>query len=124
MITEAPKESRYLNATQIDAVKSELEKVEDNFTNFGGILSLIDTFVRNNETADSEYEALYKLVRHMEGLIAANASFDPTISSTFPLISAISIYDFLVFVGVVSFEDFKQMRNNGNFMNKGGIPKA
>ena len=118
---------KYLTLTQIDAIKDELEHIDGSVEGFVRLTSLIDHYVRVNGTADGEYEAMYTLVTTLDIMQSTTLSYDDVVKATYPILSAISIYDFLLITGVLSTDDIKQFKDGTLYpFNKkgGGLPQA
>ena len=111
----AETKNKYLQESQIEDVKSELESLPDNIDGFVRLLTMIDGFVRANGTADGEYEAIFTLVTPLA-----------VMQSTFPFLAAIGFYDYLLLTGVLSAEEIKRFKGHGNFpfSGAGGTPQA
>ena len=117
--------SKYLSQSQIDHAKEELEAIGNNFDDFVNVLALIDRYVKNNETADDRYNALYRLLTGIDGALKMGEAFDEPIRATLPLISGIAFYDYLVLTGVLTSADLQNLATNPiHGMNRGGIPQA
>lgn len=115
---------RYLEQSQIDHIKEELETMPETMEGFAHLLTIIDNYVRVNARVDGEYEALFTLVTTLDVMQSSQMDYDQSVSATYPLLSAIAFYDYLMATGVISTEDLRQMKGNpfGTFDN--GIPKA
>ena len=117
--------SKYLTQDQIDAAKEELEHMGENVQNFVNLLTMIDRFVRANDQADAEYEAMYTLVTTLDLMQSSTMTYDPTVATTFPILSAIAVYDYLLVTGVLSAADISQFKNGSlNPFGGGGVAKA
>lgn len=121
----ADRKYRYLEQSQIDHIKEELEQMPDSMEGFAHLLSIIDHYVRVNERADGEYEALFTLVTTLDVMQSSQMDYDQNVSATYPLLSAIAFYDYLMTTGVLTPDDIRQMKGNpfGAFPDN-GIPKA
>lgn len=116
---------QYLQQEQINSVKAELESMGDSPEAFANLLTTIDRFVRANGTADHEYEAIFTLVNTLNVLQSNQFEYDALVKTTFPFLSAISFYDYLLVTGVLSADDVKQIKSGiNNPFNQGGIPTA
>ncbi len=123
---EQAEQKRYLEQSQIDSVKSELETMGDSPEAFAQLLTTIDRFVRANGTVDHEYEAIFTLVNTLDVLQSTQFTFDALVQKTFPFLSAISFYDYLLVTGVLSAEDVKLIKTGveNPFHSNGGTPTA
>ena len=116
---------RYLEQSQIDHIKEELEKMPESMEGFAHLLTIIDHYVRVNERADGEYEALFTLVTTLDVMQSNQMDYDQNVSATYPLLSAIAFYDYLMTTGVISPEDLRQFKANGfGIIPDSGIPQA
>ena len=118
--------SKYLQRSQIDAIKMEMDSMEEGNEGFVRLFSMIDNYIRINGTADGEYEAVFTLVTTLDLMQSSQMDYDASIKATFPIISAISFYDYLVVTGVLTPDDVKKFREGlgDHFPNGGGIPTA
>lgn len=117
--------SKYLTQDQIDAAKEELEHMGENVQDFVNLLTMIDRFVRANDLADAEYEAIYTLVTTLDLMQSSTMTYNPPVTTTFPILSAIAVYDYLLITGVLSSADISVFKNGSlNPFGGGGIPKA
>ena len=121
----ADRKYRYLEQSQIDHIKEELEKMPDSKEGFAQLLTIIDHYVRVNASVDGEYEALFTLVTTLDVMQSSQMDYDKDVSATYPLLSAIAFYDYLMTTGVLSAEDLRQFKGGpfGVFPDN-GIPKA
>lgn len=119
-------EYRYLSQSQIDHIKSEFDKLGDNMEQMAGLLSLIDRYVRQNGKADGEYEALFTVVSTLDIMQSSQMEYEEVIKATYPILSAISFYDYLMMTGVLNPGDLHQLQDGAKFpfQGKGGIPTA
>ena len=115
---------RYLEQSQIDHVKEELEKMPETMEGFAHLLTIIDNYVRVNARVDGEYEALFTLVTTLDVMQSSQMDYDQSVSATYPLLSAIAFYDYLMTTGVISPEDLRQIKGNPFGAFDSGIPKA
>lgn len=123
---ETKPDGKYLTLTQVDAIKDELNKLDGSADGFLRLLSMIDHYVRVNGTADGEYEALYTVVTTLDIMQSTKMGYDEIVKATFPILSAISIYDYFMLTGVLSAEDIQQFKDGAlyPFNKKPGIAKA
>ena len=122
----AETKNKYLQESQIENVKSELESLPDNIDGFVRLLTMIDGFVRANGTADGEYEAIFTLVTTLDVMQSSQMEYDAVVKSTFPILAAIGFYDYLLLTGVLSAEEIKRFKGHANFpfSGAGGTPQA
>ncbi|MCR5348240.1 MAG: hypothetical protein K6E59_01365 [Bacilli bacterium] len=116
---ELAETSKYLTQLQIDAAKEELERMGENVQDVVGLLTTIDHYVRANGKADAEYEAIFTLVTTLDLMQSTTMNYDDAVKVTYPILSAIGIYDFLLVTGVLSPTDVKQFKD-GKFAPFGG----
>ena len=116
---------RYLSQSQIDHIKEVLEGMGENPENFTELLTLVDHYVRANGKADGEYEALFTLLTTLDVMQSSQMEYSQAVRSTYPILTAISYYDFLITTGVLSSEDIRHFRDTA-FVNGGrnGTPVA
>lgn len=117
---------KYLEESQIEAIKAELESMEESTDGFVRLFSLIDHYVRVNGTADGEYEAIFTLVTTLDLMQSSQMEYDNVVKSTYPILSAISFYDYLVVTGVLTTEEIKRFKGslNSQFPGSSGVPQA
>ena len=115
---------RYLEQSQIDHIKEELEKMPETMEGFAHLLTIIDNYVRVNSRVDGEYEALFNLVTTLDVMQSTHMDYDNAVSNTFPLLSAIAFYDYLMATGVISPEDIQHLKSNQFGFPGNGVPKA
>lgn len=125
-VMEEPNAKQYLEQSQIDSVKAELEGMTDSPEAFSRLLTTIDRFVRANGTADCEYEAIFTLVNTLDVLQSSQMNYDNLVKTTFPFLSAIGFYDYLLVTGVLNADEVKQIKTGiaNPFGRSGGIPTA
>ena len=121
-----PLNTRYLEPSQIEAIKAELETMSDNLDGFARLLATIDNLVRSNGTADGEYDAIFTLVTTLDLMQSSQMDYDAVVKSTYPILSAISFYDYLLVTGVLSAEDVRRFKdaNIYSFNSGNGPAKA
>ena len=113
---------RYLTADQLDAVREQLTKVGENTDAFLALALTVDSFVRNNNRADAEYEAIYTVIQTLDLMQSNQLEYTPTVRNTLPFLTALAFYDYLLITGVIAPEELKKM--GVNFGPMGGTPTA
>ena len=100
----------YLSRSQIEIIKAKLEP-NGTPANQLGVLSLIDSFVNSNEKKTPEYTALVESIQKSNTLLSAAYQYPEMVKSTLPVIVALSFYNLLVLVGVISDADIIELQN-------------
>lgn len=117
--------SRYLSQSQIDHVKDELNSLGKDFEGFQDVLSLIDRYVRTNETADEAYDTFFGIVTKINEALPVSAELEDTIRATVPMLSGIAFYDYLILTGILTAGDLQTIASGPmSKFNPGGIPQA
>ncbi|MCF0112954.1 MAG: hypothetical protein HUJ60_03155 [Bacilli bacterium] len=100
----------YLSRSQIEIIKAKLEP-NGTPANQLEVLSLIDSFVSSNEKKTPEYTALVESIQKSNTLLSAAYQYPEMVKSTLPVIVALSFYNLLVLVGVISDADIIELQN-------------
>ena len=105
--------SKYLTSSQIEMlrVKANEIKEEEIKTARIGVIVLADSFVRENGTADAEYDAFYS---YFQSLISVNSEqyhYDQSVMMVMPLIFLLTFFQYFVLLGVYSEKDMASMGN-------------
>ena len=100
----------YLSRSQIEIIKAKLEP-NGTPANQLEVLSLIDSFVSSNEKKTPEYTALVESIQKSNTLLSAAYQYPEMGKSTLPVIVALSFYNLLVLVGVISDADIIELQN-------------
>ena len=122
LFSETPEEdSKYLTIAQIELVHQRLMESETSLKSLD-ILDLIDSFVRANEKADEAYEKLYLVVKTSLEANAGGIDYPSHIMVTFPIVTMIAFYDYLILTGIMSEIDIDKMQSEIMRMSMNGGP--
>lgn len=122
LFSETPEEdSKYLTIAQIELVHQRLMESETSLKSLD-ILDLIDSFVRANEKADEAYEKLYLVVKTSLEANAGGIDYPSHIMVTFPIVTMIAFYDYLILTGIMSEKDIDKMQSEIMRMSMNGGP--
>jgi|GEM_PF-2692464 len=122
LFSETPEEdSKYLTIAQIELVHQRLMESENSLKSLD-ILDLIDSFVRANEKADEAYEKLYLVVKTSLEANAGGIDYPSHIMVTFPIVTMIAFYDYLILTGIMSEKDIDKMQSEIMRMSMNGGP--
>ena len=103
-------DSKYLTAAQIELVRNRLLESKKNHDNLD-ILGLINSFVRANEKADEAYEKIYIIVKTALEANVGDYSYPDHITLTFPIVTMLTFYDYLILTGIMSEQDLEKMQS-------------
>ena len=114
----------YLSPSQIEICKEKVNAaatVADNMA----CLTLIDSFVRANGKANTEYETLFAIVQNAITANSESMVYPEQIKVTIPMLFMLAFFDYLVLTGVMSGEDLERMSADAmRYGMNGGPAKA
>lgn len=111
----------YLTPEQILSIRTEMDRRERDAASFFDLLHTVDKYVRANGKNDVAYERMYALMDSIRALQLNDKEYDETITVTFPVISSVIIYDYLIFAGVMRQEELLDKRAG---FPPNNVPKA
>lgn len=116
----------YLIDTQIEAIREEIDRIEGAPNEYAKLLSMVDHYVRVNETADEKYLMLFQSLANFERLSQDQLSLDMPIVTTLPLLSGICLFDLLILVGVITVEEMGKAQDAylSAYQRNKGTPQA
>lgn len=116
----------YLLDTQIEAIREEIDRIEGAPNEYAKLLSMVDHYVRVNETADEKYLMLFQSLANFERLSQDQLSLDMPIVTTLPLLSGICLFDLLILVGVITVEEMGKAQDAylSAYQRNKGTPQA
>ncbi len=116
----------YLIDTQIEAIREEIDRIEGAPSEYAKLLSMVDHYVRVNETADEKYLMLFQSLANFERLSQDQLSLDMPIVTTLPLLSGICLFDLLILVGVITVEEMGKAQDAylSAYQRNKGTPQA
>lgn len=116
----------YLIDTQIEAIREEIDRIEGAPSEYAKLLSMVDHYVRVNETADEKYLMLFQCLANFERLSQDQLALDLPIVTTLPLLSGICLFDLLILVGVITTEEMGKAQDAylSAYQQKKGTPQA
>ena len=116
----------YLIDTQIEAIREEIDRIEGAPNEYAKLLSMVDHYVRVNETADEKYLMLFQSLANFERLSQDQLALDMPIVTTLPLLSGICLFDLLILVGVITVEEMGKAQDAylSAYQRNKGTPQA
>ena len=116
----------YLVDSQIEAIREEIDRIEGAPNEYAKLLTMVDHYVRVNETADDQYLMLFQSLANFERLAQNELALDVPIVSTLPLLSGICLFDLLILVGVISVEEMGKAQDAylSAYQRNKGTPQA
>ena len=114
-------DSKYLTAAQIELVRNRLLESKRNHDNLD-ILGLIDSFVRANEKVDEGYEKIFIIVKTALEANAGDFNYPDHVTLTFPIVTMLTFYDYLILTGIMSEQDLDKMQSELMRMSLHGGP--
>ena len=120
--TFEPKE--YLTQQQIEAAKGRI-LTSAALPDTMACITMIDGYVRLNQTADAEYETLFNCIQNAMNALGDQMRYIKEIKDTLPVLFFLLYYDYLILTGVMSQEDLNDMRDAAmKAMMNGGPAQA
>ena len=103
----------YLTTDQVAALKERFNATEESIVGQMGVITLADSFVRQNGKADAEYESLFETLQKTWLMNSESFRYPETIKHTFPILFIIAFCDYMILVGGLSEADMEEMRREG-----------
>lgn len=119
-------EGEYLSEAQIEVVRNRFDTDKLELTDHMAVISLVDSFVRQNGRATSEYETLFDLVQKSSLMASPSLAYPERVKASAPFLLLLCVYDYLILVGVFKETDIESMRKEAlRQMGLGpDVPKA
>ena len=103
--------SKYLTSSQIEMLRLKVEDLKEEELKSAriGVVVLADSFIRDNGTADPEYEAFYNYFQSLISINSDHFHYDQSVMMVMPLVFLLSFFQYLVLLGVYSEKDMASM---------------